>query len=228
MWKEMNLDTFRGTNQVNQDGYDLDTFIERYNPGDYDNPSVTTDALIFAYEDSYRGLDNLKLLMIRRKDHPCIGFWALPGGFVNYTEDMDRAAARELMEETGLTNIPLCQLHTWGNADRDPRTRIVTTTYLAVIDQSSVEVQAGDDAADAAWFDVAVKEVPSEDESGQERVFNLTLCHEEIRLEADVLIQVTDNGIFRSKEYRILSQNGIAFDHPKGIIQALDYFILQV
>jgi 8-oxo-dGTP diphosphatase len=225
MWKELSLDDFRGTGERNQDGYDLDTFIEKYNPGDYDNPSVTTDALIFAYNGRYEGINNLKLLMIRRKDHPCIGYWALPGGFVNYTEDMDLAVARELEEETGVTGVPLCQLHTWGDADRDPRTRIITTTYLAVIDQASVKVQAGDDAADAAWFDVQVEELTGDSD---EKVFRLILTEKDIRLEADVQVQVINNGIFRSKKYKILNKDGIAFDHARGILQALDYLVLHI
>lgn len=227
MWKEMSLDAFRGTGERNQDGYDLDAFIEKYNPGDYDNPSVTTDAIIFAYNGRYEGLSNLKLLMIRRKDHPCIGYWALPGGFVNYTEDMDLAVARELEEETGVTGVSLCQLHTWGDADRDPRTRIITTTYLAVIDQNSVKVQAGDDAADAAWFDVQLEEL-EEAAAYNTKVFRLVLIAGDVRLEAQVQVKITDNGIFRSKEYKIISKDGIAFDHARGILQALDYLILHI
>lgn len=221
MWKEMELDRFRGTGECNLDGYDLDTFIERYRPGDYDNPSVTTDAIIFSYPGTYRGLEQLKLLMIKRKDHPCIGYWALPGGFVNYTEDLDRAVARELEEETGVTGVPMCQLYTWGNADRDPRTRIITTTYMAVVEENQVAIQAGDDAAEAEWFQVFVEETT-------ENQYKLTLTAGEIELQAEVRVRITDNGILRNKEYEILSQEGIAFDHAKGILQALDYLVLHI
>ncbi|MGN0244303.1 MAG: NUDIX domain-containing protein [Lachnospiraceae bacterium] len=230
---KVDLERFRGNGAVNELGETLDEFIEQYNPGDYDNPSVTTDVLIFAYEKEYKGLDNLKLLLIRRKNHPCIGHWALPGGFVEYDEDMNHAAARELYEETGLNEIPLKQMHTWGNADRDPRTRIVTTTYMAFVERSKVRVKAGDDAADAQWFQVQVEEIRAmiDSPTGMERVFRITLSAEEDAAEEiqfSVKVHVEDYKIIQIKTYTILENHGLAFDHPKAVMQALDEAIIHV
>ena len=223
MWMEMNVEPFRGTGARNEDGIDLEEFLARYHPGDYENPSVTADAVIFAYPGEYRGIDQLKLLMIRRKNHPCIGCWALPGGFVEYREDLEHAAARELEEETGLTDVPLCQLHTWGEAGRDPRTRIITASYLAVIDRDSARVKAGDDAAEAEWFDLSIEKETTGDRAEGQTIFRLTLTRGGIRLESRVRARVTDNGIFRKKEYEILENSGIAFDHARAVVQALDF-----
>jgi 8-oxo-dGTP diphosphatase len=73
------------------------------------------------------GQEHLRLLMIRRRNHPNIGMWALPGGFVELRENLEDAAKRELMEETGVENAPMIQLKTYGDYDRDPRWRVITT-----------------------------------------------------------------------------------------------------
>lgn len=98
--------------------------------------------------------------MIKRGNHPSIGYWALPGGFVELREDMDQAAARELEEETGVKGLPLQQLRTWGSYDRDPRWRVITTSYLALV-EGELPVKAGDDAADALWMDVELSLEPA-------------------------------------------------------------------
>jgi 8-oxo-dGTP diphosphatase len=99
----------------------------------------------------------LKLLMIKRGDHPCIGQWALPGGFVNMDESLEEAAQRELKEETNISEAYIEQLYTWGDVGRDPRTRIISVSYIALVDSSALNVAAGDDADDAKWFDVSVE-----------------------------------------------------------------------
>ena len=114
----------------------------------YPRPSVTTDCVIFGYDGK-----DLKILLVERGIPPFKGMWALPGGFVDLRENLEDAAKRELMEETGVQNAPMIQLKTYGDYDRDPRWRVITTAYLAVLD-ADVPVKAGDDAADAVWFDV--------------------------------------------------------------------------
>ncbi len=120
---------------------------------DYPRPSVTTDCVLFA-----RTEDDLKVLLIERKFEPYKGKWAFPGGFLNMDEDIETGAKRELYEETGLQNVELQQLHTFGDIGRDPRGRVISVVYFAVIELDNHKAKAGDDAEKAEWF--SVKNLP--------------------------------------------------------------------
>lgn len=113
---------------------------------DYPRPAVTVDVVIVTREDRPR------VLLIRRKQEPFAGSWALPGGFVEMDEPLDAAARRELREETGLEANNLVQLHTFGNPERDPRGRTISVVYLAAVDFDAVQPHADDDAAEVGWF----------------------------------------------------------------------------
>lgn len=117
---------------------------------DYPKPSVTVDIVLFSFN---RG--ELHVLLIKRNREPFKDHWALPGGFVNKNEKLEDAAARELFEETGLKGIYLEQLYTFGDPGRDPRGWTISVAYFAIVSTDlSNKIHAGDDAADAAWFDV--------------------------------------------------------------------------
>ena len=96
---------------------------------------------------------------IQRANPPFQGCWALPGGFLDANEPIDQAAARELQEETGLSDIEFEQLAAYGSVDRDPRTRVVTIAYLAVVDVQRCQPKAADDAADAQWH--SLRQLPT-------------------------------------------------------------------
>jgi len=108
--------------------------------------------VLFSYAGEKPDTDALKVLLVCRKNHPSIGYWALPGGFVELYENLEDTARRELTEETGVADLPMEQFAVYGNVTRDPRARIITSAYLSVVDEGQVKVQAGDDAADAKWM----------------------------------------------------------------------------
>ncbi len=115
----------------------------------YPKPSVTTDCIIT------RSLGNKKLvLLIKRKHNPFINNWALPGGFVEIDEGLLDGAKRELEEETGLKGIELSQFKTYGKPNRDPRGRTISVIYYGFMGNKEPIVEAGDDAAEARWFDL--------------------------------------------------------------------------
>ena len=116
---------------------------------EYPRPSVTVDVVIFTIAD-----DDLKVLLIRRGAEPFKGKWALPGGFVNMNESLERAAARELKEEVGVSDVYLEQLFTFGEPKRDPRGRVISVCYFALVDATRQTIRAASDAADAEWHSV--------------------------------------------------------------------------
>ena len=112
-------------------------------------PALTVDAVVFGLDDH-----ELKVLLIERDRAPFAGRWALPGGFVEVDESLEQAVARELREETGLENVELEQLASFGDVHRDPRERVVSIAYYALVQASACHLRAGDDARRAAWFAV--------------------------------------------------------------------------
>src|SRR3954466_3369445 len=117
---------------------------------EYPRPALTVDCVVFGLDEQ-----DLKVLLVRRDLPPFEGRWALPGGFVHMEESVDDAARRELREETGLRDVYLEQLYTFGDVRRDPRGRVVSVAYYALVNLADHRVQAATDASDAAWFAAA-------------------------------------------------------------------------
>ncbi len=120
---------------------------------EYPHPAVTTDIVILTVLDGA-----LKVLLIKRGMEPFKGKWALPGGFAKIDESLDTCAARELEEEAGIKGVYLEQLYTFGGINRDPRERVISVAYYALIPGKNVTLEAGTDADEAEWF--AVDDVP--------------------------------------------------------------------
>lgn len=120
---------------------------------EYARPALTVDCVVFGFDEG-----ELKVLLIQRALQPFKGRWALPGGFVRVTETVDDAARRELAEETGLKNVFLEQLYTFGALYRDPRERVVSVAYYALVPLADFKTKAASDAAAARWF--ALSSVP--------------------------------------------------------------------
>lgn len=116
---------------------------------EYPRPALTVDCVVFGMDE-----EDLKVLLIKRGQEPFAGKWALPGGFVRMEESLDAAARRELEEESGIRPSHLEQLYTFGEPGRDPRGRVVTVAYFALVKLTDHRVQASTDASEAAWFSV--------------------------------------------------------------------------
>jgi len=121
-----------------------------FDPNRYERPSVTVDVVIFSLINN-----DLKVLLVKRKYPPFAGFWAIPGGFVRIDESLEDAAARELAEETSVTDVYIEQLYTFGTPGRDPRTRVITVAYYALVPEDAIKHRPGDDAAETAWFSMS-------------------------------------------------------------------------
>ena len=115
---------------------------------EYPRPAVTTDAILVAKENN-----QTSVLLIQRGIDPYKDHWALPGGFVEMDEELEDACARELKEETGITNIQLHQLAAFGAVNRDPRGRTISVVFWASV-PSKLKAQSGDDAQNAKWFNL--------------------------------------------------------------------------
>jgi 8-oxo-dGTP diphosphatase len=127
--------------------------LSNYDASTYERPSVTVDICICSIIDNV-----LKILLIKRKNPPFRDHWAIPGGFLDLSlnETLEEAALRELREETCLDGISVEQLKTYGDPKRDPRTRVVSVVYFAIVPWSEIQgkVEAKDDAKEAQWFDL--------------------------------------------------------------------------
>src|SRR4026207_2377951 len=113
----------------------------------YPRAALTGGCVVFGFDES-----ELKVLLIQRGLSPFKGKWALPGGFVRVDETLDEAARRELSEETGLNRVFLEQLYTFGTVKRDPRERVVSVAYYALVKSAEHPATGATDAADAGWF----------------------------------------------------------------------------
>ncbi|KXX71077.1 NUDIX domain-containing protein [Flammeovirga sp. SJP92] len=121
---------------------------------EYPRPALTTDCVIFGFD----GIE-INVLLIERGIAPFKGKWAFPGGFVRMDESTEEGAKRELFEETGIKDVFIEQLYTFSDVQRDPRGRVVTVAYFALVKTSDYQLLAGDDAMKAQWF--KLKDVPS-------------------------------------------------------------------
>ena len=114
----------------------------------YPHAAMTADCVIYGFDG-----ESLKILLIERGMEPYKGMWALPGGFMKIDETIEQTARRELFEETGLKDVYLSQFKVFSSVDRDPRERVVTVAFIALVRPSDCQLLAGDDAATALWFD---------------------------------------------------------------------------
>jgi 8-oxo-dGTP diphosphatase len=227
---------------LNEKGMTESEFIEWYKKEEkdkYEKPSVTTDMLIFTVADKQQKNNRklpekeLKVLLIKRKDHPFIGKWAIPGGFMNMNEDLEVTAERELKEETNVENIYMEQLYTWGDVNRDPRMRVVSTSYMALVDSTHLNVKAGDDAEDAKWFSIKrnVIEVTREKIESKIKIskkIDLQLISDDSEdriiytLLEETIIDKANSKTTTEVIHSVVNTENMAFDHIKIVNYGLD------
>ena len=212
------------SNIKNKQGLNEEEYLSSYDITAFEQPSVTVDMLLFTISnkavDNYRKLPekSLKVLLIKRNEHPFIGHWAIPGGFVGMKESLETAAYRELKEETGVENAYLEQLYTYGDIKRDPRGRIISTAYMALVNPDEITTEAGSDADDARWFTVDYKLDNKNKEmtdSGyiEHQSIVVTLTNEETVLSSTILVDRIVTGKIVSYNRSVVSNDLLSFDH---------------
>ena len=206
-------------------------FLKNYDSSIYDKPSVTVDVLIFTIfnekSKNYRKLDDkkLSLLLVKRGEHPYKGKWAIPGGFVKLNESLETGAKRELKEETNVDNVYLEQLYTYGEVNRDPRTRVISSAYMALVNSDKLNVNAGDDVSEARWFSVDYKLISqtiNKEKRGTVSKYKITLNSDEINIVSEIETIVTYVNGHKERETRIINNGDLAFDHCKIISYAIE------
>lgn len=214
--------------RTDQRGLTEAQYLAQYDPNRYPRPSVTVDVALLTVttgtEENYRKLPEkqLKVLLTRRDSHPFLGARALPGGFVGLGESLDDACERVLKEKAGVEQVYAEQLYTWGEPDRDPRMRVISCSYLALVDAERLGAPA------AGWFTVhdrLLKESRSLSPDGyeHEQLVELELRGEgEKPVQARLRIIRRVSGRTARVERQVLSTQGLAFDHARIIYYALE------
>lgn len=193
-------------------------FLENYDVTKFDRLSMTSDILLVSVSNqdsiNYRKTSKkmISILLVKRKDFPFKEKWCLPGGFLNpKTETLDECAKNVLKRETNLSNIYLEQLYTFDDIKRDPRTRVVSTSYVALVDKNKLTNKLN---KDASWFDITeIEEI--------DNIVKVTLYNgKEIikfSIKKRLLEKTTDQYSFS-----VIENNCIAFDHPKIILAGIE------
>ena len=190
-------------------------FLKAYNPNDYDRLSLTTDILIFSVSDglqeNYRKLNRkyFSILLVKRDTYPFKGKWCLPGGFVKIDEDLEDAAPRILKEEANIKDIYLEQLYTYGSPNRDPRMRVVSTSYMALIDKNRLDTKI---TKNASWFNAIVLE--------DNKYIDVTLDNGEEVIKFKIKKTLKEKTTDRYK-FEIVENDKLAFDHPLVIASGI-------
>jgi len=192
-------------------------FLKDYDSSKFEKLSMTADILIFSVSneevDNYRKTDKKKMsiLLVKRDNYPFKDKWCLPGGFIDINEDLDVAPIRILKKETNVDNIYLEQLYTFGSVKRDPRMRVVSTSYIALIDKNRLTNNLNENAS---WFDIIFYE-------DKNNIVDITLDNGtttiSFKIEKILKEKTTDRYSFK-----ILKNDNLAFDHPLVILSGIE------
>ncbi len=191
-------------------------FLENYDKSKFDLLSLTTDILILSISNedtnNYRKLSKkyFSVLLVKRKDYPYKDYWCLPGGFMKIDEDIEESPKRILRSETNLHDIYLEQLYTYGKVDRDPRMRVISTSYMALIDKNRLNDKVNDNAS---WFKITMNET-------EKRIY-ITLDNNEEKIDLEISKTLKEKTTDRYK-YDIIKSGNLAFDHALIIASGIE------
>lgn len=191
-------------------------FLKDYDSSIFEKLSMTTDILIMSVSNedtgNYRKLSEKKfsILLVKRDNYPFKGKWCLPGGFVGIDETLDEAAKRVLKTETNLKDIYIEQLYTFSDIKRDPRMRVISTSYMALVDKNRLMDKL---SANASWFNVFMLE--------DEKSYNVTLDNGIEEIKFVVGKKLRDKTTDRY-DFNIIKNDKLAFDHPLVIVSGIE------
>lgn len=193
-------------------------FLKEYDPKEFDQLSMTADILLISVSDeesnNYRKTSKkmMSILLVKRDDFPYKGKWCLPGGFLNpKTETLEDCAKRVLKNETNLSNIYLEQLYTYDAVDRDPRTRVVSTSYIALVDKNKLTEMIN---PNASWFDVVLLEEKND-------IVDITLDNGKDTIHLAIKKKLREKTTDRYKFIEV-KNDALAFDHALVILAGLE------
>lgn len=200
-------------------------FLNEYDESKYQRPSVTSDVLIFTTEDQKEENSRkvprkgMQVLLIKRDNYPHMGKWAIPGGFVNIKESLEDGAIRTLKEETGVENVYIEQLYTFGEVNRDNRTRVISVGNLALVSKEKIRYSKDSLVKESKWFWIDKELVSTKtDEKFMTNTWILSLKSEDdnTKIKYEILEQ-TERTILRKNKrtYKLLEESTeeLAFDH---------------
>ena len=193
-------------------------FLKHYNPEAFDQLSMTVDILLVSVssekQENYRKTNKkmMSILLVKRDDYPYKDKWCLPGGFLNSkSETLEECAKRVLKKETNLKELYLEQLYTFDDVNRDPRTRVVSTSYIALIDKNRLTDKIN---TNASWFDVILFE-ESKDK------IDMVLSNGSDMIKFSIKKNLYEKTTDRYK-FEIIENKDLAFDHPLVIVSGLE------
>ncbi len=191
-------------------------FLKNYDNSIYDKPSVTSDIVLFSVsngsKDSYRKLNKkyFSVLLVKRHNYPFKDKWCLPGGFISNSETSEEAARRILAKETNLHDIFLEQLYTFDDINRDPRCRVMSVSYMGLVDKNKLNDSLFEDAS---WFNIMCLE--------DDKSYHVTLDNGNEEIKFVVGKTLKDKTTDRYK-FDVIENDSIAFDHPRIIISGME------
>ncbi len=193
-------------------------FLKNYDSSEFEKLSMTADILLVSVssikQENYRKTSKkmMSILLVKRKDYPYKDMWCLPGGFLDpLNETLDECAKRVLKKETNLSNIYLEQLFTFDDIKRDPRMRVVSTSYIALVDKNDLKEKLEDNAS---WFDITFIDE-------KDSIVDITLDNgiEEIKFSIQKTLKEKTTDRYK---FKVIKNEKLAFDHPIVILSGIE------